>query len=130
MEHFGVVMPFKRRIEVSYFTQDEFKCPCCGEVTISAFLIHQLNRIREALGLPMIVTSGYRCKCHNEAVGGKPNSAHRNGTAADIKCNTSSMRFTLVRLALEVGFTRIGIGRDFVHLDVDDILLPMVLWVY
>ena len=115
---------------MSYFTQDEFKCPCCGKVHVSAFLIHKLNKVREALGLPMVVTSGYRCEQHNEAVGGKENSAHRNGTAADIKCETSSMRFSLVQLALEAGFTRIGIGKDFVHLDVHETLLPMVMWVY
>lgn len=123
-------MPFKKEIKVSYFTKEEFRCPHCDVVIVSAFLIHKLNRVREALGLPMIVTSGYRCEHWNRQVGGKTNSAHRRGTAADIRCDTSSMRFSLIRLALEVGFTRIGVGKDFVHLDVDETLLPKVIWVY
>ena len=115
---------------MSYFKQDEFKCPCCGEVSISAFLLHKLNKIREAFGKPMIVSSGYRCKARNFEVGGKPNSAHRKGMAADIQCFSSHDRMLLIRLALEAGFTRIGVGEDFIHLDVDTLLPQEVLWVY
>ena len=115
---------------MSYFKESEFKCPCCGKVIVSAWLIHLLNRIREALGLPMIVSSGYRCKKHNKKVGGKKNSAHRRGTAADIKCTNSAIRYLIIKYALEVGFKRIGVSSDFIHLDVDGELPPEVLWVY
>jgi zinc D-Ala-D-Ala carboxypeptidase len=43
-----------------------------------------LERIRELLGAPVIVTSGYRCPVLNRAVGGSVNSAHMQGLAADI----------------------------------------------
>lgn len=119
-----------KEVTVSYFRQDEFRCPHCDVVIVSAFLIHKLNKIREAFGKPMIVNSGYRCEYWNEKVGGKPNSAHRKGTAADIQCSSSHDRLLLIRLALEVGFTRIGVGKDFIHLDVDTLLPQEVLWVY
>lgn len=115
---------------MSYFKSDEFKCPCCGEVTVSGYLIHLLNKIRESLGKPMHVNSGYRCKKHNKKVGGKPSSAHRRGTAADIKCTNSAMRYLIVKYALEAGFKRIGVGDGFVHLDVDSELPLEVLWIY
>lgn len=43
-----------------------------------------LERIRELLGKPISLTSGYRCSALNAAVGGSLNSAHMLGLAADI----------------------------------------------
>lgn len=46
---------------------------------------HILDPLREAYGKPIIVTSGYRCKALNKAVGGSINSQHCLGQAADIR---------------------------------------------
>jgi len=43
-----------------------------------------LERIRERLGVPVIVTSGYRCQRLNAAVGGVTSSDHTQGHAADV----------------------------------------------
>ena len=43
-----------------------------------------LDRLRGEWGRPIIVTSGYRCKELNAAVGGARNSQHLKGQAADI----------------------------------------------
>jgi zinc D-Ala-D-Ala carboxypeptidase len=43
-----------------------------------------LERIRERLGVPVIVTSGYRCRRLNAAVGGVTSSDHTQGHAADV----------------------------------------------
>lgn len=43
-----------------------------------------LERIRSTLGVPVIVTSGYRCQKLNMAVGGVTSSDHTTGQAADI----------------------------------------------
>lgn len=45
-----------------------------------------LELIRTTIGRPIVVTSGYRCKELNRAVGGVPNSHHTQGLAADIVC--------------------------------------------
>lgn len=42
-----------------------------------------LDPIREKFAVPMIVTSGYRCKRLNELVGGVDNSQHMKGEAVD-----------------------------------------------
>ncbi len=47
-------------------------------------LAEMLERIRAHLGVPVIVTSGYRSKALNKAVGGVTSSDHSNGGAADI----------------------------------------------
>lgn len=44
-----------------------------------------LERIRAILGVPVLVTSGYRSPAHNTEIGGSPTSDHPNGLAADFK---------------------------------------------
>jgi uncharacterized protein YcbK (DUF882 family) len=47
-------------------------------------LAHRLQGIRDLLGLPVLINSGYRTAEHNRAVGGVKNSFHLKGMAADI----------------------------------------------
>lgn len=49
-----------------------------------ARLINFLNPLREAWGSPIRISSGYRCKELNEAVGGVETSAHTTGNAVDM----------------------------------------------
>ena len=118
----------------SYFTVAEFRCQCgqadCAarDVAPSSFLIAQLDRMRAALGRPMVVASGVRCPKYNRAVQGAEQSAHLAGEAADIACATDRERHALLALAFAVGIGRVGIGRTFVHLDVAD--RPGAVWLY
>ena len=43
-----------------------------------------LEPLREHVGRPIVVTSGYRCKALNNAIGGVANSQHLVGEAADL----------------------------------------------
>ena len=46
-----------------------------------------MERVREALGgLPIHISSGYRCAKLNSIVGGQPNSQHMKGEACDFLC--------------------------------------------
>lgn len=47
-------------------------------------LARQLENVRELVGEPIFVTSGYRCPALNRLVGGAPDSDHTYGLAADI----------------------------------------------
>lgn len=46
-------------------------------------IFNVLQPIRNAIKKPMIITSGYRCPKLNKIVGGKANSQHLKGQAAD-----------------------------------------------
>ena len=46
-----------------------------------------LQPLRETLGRPVYINSGYRSKRLNARVGGVPNSRHLQGKAADIHCD-------------------------------------------
>ncbi len=48
-------------------------------------LAQMLEQVRAMLGVPIIVTSGYRSPEVNKAVGGSSASAHCDGRAADFK---------------------------------------------
>ncbi len=52
-----------------------------------------LDPLRAAYGMPITVTSGYRCDALNRAVGGVPTSVHKLGWAADLQVGGSFNRF-------------------------------------
>jgi zinc D-Ala-D-Ala carboxypeptidase len=45
-----------------------------------------LEEVRGLLGYPLMISSGYRCKALNSAVGGSETSQHVQGLAADFVC--------------------------------------------
>ncbi|MEN4046213.1 D-Ala-D-Ala carboxypeptidase family metallohydrolase [Sulfurimonas sp. NWX367] len=118
--------------KIKYFTSDEISCPCCGFMNINTTSLYKLDLLRESLGLPLIVNSACRCKFHNEKVGGSSNSSHlcsmdRESFAFDIKVTDDSMRFQFLRKAIDLGFHRIGIYSNFIHLD-DDMRKRPCVW--
>jgi len=73
-------------LEIKHFTQSEFTCSCCGKTQVTTALVYWLEIFRRALGLPVKINSGYRCKAHNSSpqVGGSALSRHMIGCAADL----------------------------------------------
>jgi hypothetical protein len=51
-----------------------------------------LQPIRELLGAPMKITSGYRCKLLNDLVGSTDRSQHLRGQAADVQMSASFLK--------------------------------------
>ena len=51
---------------------------------LKALCVHTLEPLRVALGLPIVITSGYRCKALNDKIGHHSDrSQHMSGCAAD-----------------------------------------------
>ncbi len=123
--------------DIKHFKPKEFTCNCEGLCdhpnVISPAVVAKLDKIRESIGIPIAITSGTRCERHNRKVGGKPQSAHipRKGVsyAVDVRCPDSSFRYTFLKAALPM-FNRIGIGKDFVHVDDDPEKTRNIVWVY
>ena len=76
------------------FKKQEFLCKgdICGRCQMPDEIYYniiktanQLQTLRNKIGLPIRVTSGYRCEEWNEKVGGVSNSRHKIGKAADIQ---------------------------------------------
>jgi uncharacterized protein YcbK (DUF882 family) len=106
-----------------YFTLEEFLCRC-GLDNCDAppaphpGLVAMLDMLRDALGEPLVVTSGLRCAAHNAALGGEPASGHLTGTEADVACGSSRVRHRLLAHAYGLGISRIGIYPKHVHLGI------------
>lgn len=113
------------------FTSSEMKCQCgnstCEYNHINKDLVDTLQKIREEYGKPITITSGFRCKDHNGAIGGHPNSKHILGQAVDF---TGEDLDTLYDLAQKY-FNSVGDGRNkgFIHIDVRNLDKPL-RWVY
>lgn len=54
--------------------------------TLRNVLIPGMESVRQILGKPIFITSGYRSPAVNAAVRGAPGSQHLSGHAADFKC--------------------------------------------
>ena len=121
------------------FSRLEVQCPCgCGANLINPFLVEKLQKIRNIIGRPIIITSGVRCEFYNTSIKASMNSSHipdsyGMGNAVDIACTNSKDRYELVELSQKF-FKRIGISGGsyggIVHLDVDKEKDQEVMWLY
>lgn len=114
---------------MKYFTESEFN----EFEKMNPELLEKLDQLREAYGYPIKLTSTYRSPDHPiEAKKSKPGE-HAYGAAVDIACVGGEATFKLVKAAIEVGFTRIGISRknNFVHVGIGYEGAPLItIWTY
>ena len=114
-----------------YFKESDFACKCCGKNLCSKSFMNKVDSAREEAGVPFILNSAYRCPEHNLSEGGKVTSSHTQcACAVDIKAEDSRTRFRVTYGLIKAGFTRIGIGRKFVHADEDENKDQEVEWLY
>ncbi len=112
------------------FSRREFACRCgCGYEEICIKLVEKLQVTPEKFG-PIHINSACRCVKHNQEEGGGHNSSHLRGWAVDIRCRNSFERFFLVKYFLQEGFSRIGIGETFIHVDLDPEKPDSLIWLY
>lgn len=102
----------------NYFSNEELSCPCCGENKFNPQSLLRFNRLREYLGFPLQMTSGYRCEKYNRKIGAT--QSHATGHCGDLSVNRQRA-YAVLAAAPKFGFTGIGIhqkgARRFIHLD-------------
>lgn len=118
-------MAFFRRGESLQLTKDfhsrEMTCGCgvCSEQSINSGALQALQKLRDAYGLPITITSAYRCARYQEILRNrgyetaKGISSHEMGIAFDI---TASDMPKLSALA-PTYFANIGTSPRFLHVD-------------
>lgn len=106
------------------FTLSEF----CGDllpqtsviINLTSLCLNCLQPLRDGLGKPVTITSGYRTPEHNKKVGGVPNSQHLYGQAADIKVKGWNPRALLeVIHQLSIPYDQIIVYPTFIHISYD-----------
>lgn len=115
-----------------YFSASEFRActPSCDIAQMNPAFLALLDKVREAAGIPLVLNSAYRSPEYEKAHGRAGTSAHCEGWAVDIRCNTSANRYIIVAAALRIGIQRIGIGKTYVHLDCSPSHAQGVIWDY
>lgn len=105
-----------------HFSDAELACRCgCGMLPDPGFMA-KVERLREAWGRPMRVTSAARCPAHNAKVSGTGlTGPHTTGRAIDFDVARRDALMLLV-LALRLGlFTGVGVQQKgagrFLHFD-------------
>lgn len=98
-------------------------------------LLRKLVEMEMLLERKVDINSGVRTKRWNNILRKRGlkavlNSAHIHKYAADIRIHSSQERMEVLEAALEVGFSRIGVGKTFVHVDVDPDKPQETLWTY
>lgn len=107
--------------EYPNFSRAEFACAHCGRAEMQPDFVYRLQELRDKYGKPLRITSGYRCPEYNAQISstGK-DGPHTTGRAVDIAISRGEA-YSLLRLAITMGFTGIGFAQKgsgrFLHLD-------------
>ena len=64
---------------------------------LQALITDVIQPARHLYGYPITVTSGYRSKQLNDAIGGALGSQHTKGEAADLSCDDNTRLFNIIR---------------------------------
>lgn len=110
------------------FNIREFACkdgtPVPGALFENVYrLAVQLQKLRDRLGVPIVINSGYRSPSYNARIGGAPRSQHLEAKAADIRTasHTPQQLAAIIEDMIaknELHFGGIGIYNTFVHVDI------------
>ena len=68
---------------------------------LRALCLEVLQPLRDHLGRPVTITSGYRCKELNKRVGGVRNSQHLKGEAADIRVKNREELIEMMKFLMD-----------------------------
>lgn len=120
----------------NHFSESDFSgarsacTPDCSLTDMHPETMAKADAARRSSGIPWVITSAYRSVEHDQKKGRSGKGAHPKGRALDIRARNSRERYLIVKAALEVGFTRIGIHEGFVHVDDAPDLPQEVMWLY
>lgn len=115
-----------------YFKEAEFKrcSPSCSLQDMNQEFMNTLDNLREKAGIPIVLNSAYRSSAWDKSKGRSGKGAHTKGLAADIRCNSSATRWKIIAAAHSLGICRLGIGKTYIHVDIDKSLTQNVIWHY
>lgn len=83
MKHFNFI-EFVRSVEAVRLGINNKIADARCVANIYTLVDNVLDPLRDIVGFPIYINSGYRCKSLNDAVDGSDNSQHMKGLAADI----------------------------------------------
>ena len=111
-----------------HFSREELQCKCgCEEMKFTQLAVESLEAVRVEFGVPMIISSGYRCPKHNQEVSSTgADGPHTIFDGANITVDVKEFgtdAYDLIEIAIAHGFSGIGLNQKgpfderFIHLD-------------
>lgn len=101
--------------------------PPCTINQLSPALVERLILAQKMCGVPFTINCGYRSQAYDRAKGRSGTSAHCRtndgkpcSLAVDVSAIDSHTRFKVLVGAVLAGIPRIGVGKRFLHLDIDE----------
>jgi zinc D-Ala-D-Ala carboxypeptidase len=104
-----------------------FTCQETGEKGIDPIFVWHLDELRRRCGFPFRINSGYRSSKHSIEAAKEQAGEHSRG-AADVRITNSDQRFLIIKHAMALDFTGLGIAKNYIH--VDRRKTPQKIWVY
>lgn len=100
------------------FTVDELRSKGNGDLRIHYATLDALQKLRDLIKRPIVVTSYYRDPDYNARVGGANASYHMAGRAVDITTWATPLgQLELIHYGTLAGFKGFGFYDNFTHLD-------------
>lgn len=128
------IKPYDYGLQLSeFFKLGEFiqSRTACSQNILAQFVYHKdivdnirylhdklILPLRQAINAPITITSGYRCRALNMAVGGANNSLHLWGLAADI--SAGDRQSLLIETARLFKFHELIIHKTYIHLSLKE----------
>lgn len=66
-------------------------------LSLSELVENVLDPVREKIGIPIKINSGFRSIAVNNAIGGAKTSQHTKGEAADLDCSDNKLLFEIIK---------------------------------
>lgn len=117
----------------NYFKESEFIRE--GEIVYSNMnkqFLNKLNLARSYSNVKFVLSESWSSPESDKRDGTKrrSTSSHYKGIAVDIEALSSREKFEIVTALFKAGFTRIGVGSNFIHADDDMSKVQYVIWTY
>lgn len=128
------IKPYDYELKLSqYFKLGEFiqSRTACTQNILAQFVHHKdivdnirflhdqlLLPLREAIGAPITINSGYRCRAVNMTVGGAANSLHLWGLAADIYAG--DRQSLLIETARMFKYHEMIVHKTYLHISIKE----------
>lgn len=104
--------------------------PRCELSDLSPRLVSAIRSAQKLCGFTFTITSAFRPKFWEITKGRNGSSSHTKGLAVDISARDSHARYKILLSLGYVGVPRLGVGKTFIHADIDETKAHPIIFHY
>lgn len=118
--------------DVSKLLELDFRAcsPASKASDLANCVVDALIMAQKYAGFQFTITSAYRSQAYERSKGRKGTSSHCKGLAVDISTRDSHTRYKVLLALAFAGFPRIGVGKTFIHADMDETKAHPIIFHY